>query len=365
MARLGGFHPAAADRVPPVPVPLAELIGNAHAFEDLEDFRQGIPALLREFVPADVAAYNEMDADPNGTWWTTDPHLTVSPELVARFTELAGENPVLAYVRKTRDGRPRRISDFLSRSEYHRLPLYRQFYGQINAEYQVALTLPSRPPIVIGLALTRSQADFTDREVRQLALARPHLIQAYRNAELAAAREATIRALEAGLEQVGTAVIVVDPHGRVDMATPTGRRLLAGGLGGPDKRISAQLIERLAARRAAGTPASEPLLVEHGDSMLSLRVLRGPEGGSEMLVIEPETSGLSVPALESLGLTRRQAEALRWIALGRSGRDAAERMGVSPRTVEKHLQAAYAKLGVGSSSEASATVWAAVGVRLP
>ena len=348
-----------------MPVPLAELIGNAHAFEDLEGFRQGIPALLREFVPADVAAYNEMDADPNGTWWTTDPHLTVSPEQVARFTELAEENPVLAYVRKTRDGRPRRISDFLSRSDYHRLPLYRQFYGQINAEYQVALTLPSRPPVVIGLALTRSQADFTDREVRQLALARPHLIQAYRNAELAAARESTIAALEAGLEGVGTAVIVVDRHGRVDMATPTGRRLLAGGLGGPDKRISAQLSERLAARREAGTPASEPLLVDHGESTLSLRVLRGPEGGSEMLVIEPETSGLSVPALESLGLTGRQAEALRWIALGRSGRDAAERMGVSPRTVEKHLQAAYSKLGVSGSSEAAATVWAAVGVRLP
>lgn len=346
-------------------VPLAELIGNAHAFETLEDFRQGIPALLREFVPADVAAYNEMDADPHGTWWTNDPHLQITPEQVARFTELADENPVLAYTRRTRDGRPRRISDFLSRSEYHALPLYREFYGQIDAEYQVALCLPSRPPVVIGLALTRSQSDFSDHEVRLLGQARPHLIQAYRNAELAAAREATIAALEAGLEQVGTAVIVVDRHGRVDMATPTGRRLLAGGLGGPDKRISARLSEQLAARREARTPASEPLLVEHGEQLLSLRVLRGPEGGSEMLVIEPETSGLSVPALESLGLTRRQAEALRWIALGRSGRDAAQLMAVSPRTVEKHLQSAYAKLGVENSSAAAATVWAAVGVRLP
>jgi DNA-binding CsgD family transcriptional regulator len=351
--------------VPPVSVPLAELIGNAHAFEDLEGFRQGVPALLREFVPADVAAYNEMDDDPSATWWTNDPHLEITPEQIERFTALAGENPVLAYVRRTRDGRPRRISDFLSRREYHQLPLYREFYGQINAEYQVALTLPSRPPVVIGLTLTRSLNDFSDREVRLLGLARPHLIQAYRNAELAAARETTIMALEAGLEQVGTAVIVIDRHGRVDMATPTGRRLLAGGLGGPDKRISAELSGLLAARREAGTPASEPLLVEHGDRTLSLRVLRGPEGSSEMLVIEPETSGLSVPALEALGLTRRQAEALRWIALGRSGRDAARLMAVSPRTVEKHLQTGYAKLGVESASEAAATIWAAVGVRLP
>ncbi len=346
--------------------PLAELIGNAHAFETLEDFRNGIPVLLREFVPADVASYNEMDEDPLGSWWTSDPFLPVTPEQEQTFAELSGENPVLAYVRRTRDGRPRRISDFLSRREYHSLRLYREFYGQIEAEYQVALTLPSRPPVVIGLALTRSQEDFSDREVAALGSARPHLIQAYRNAELAAAREATIDALEAGLEQVGTAVIVVDGYGRVDMATPAGRRLLAGPLGAPNKRISAAAIAALAARREAGTPATEPLVLDGEDgSTISLRVLRGPEGGSEILVIEPETSGLSVLALEALGLTRRQAEALRWIALGRRGPDVARLMGLSPRTVEKHLQAAYERLGVSSSSEAAATAWAAVGVRLP
>ncbi|MBS1678516.1 MAG: hypothetical protein JST08_14160 [Actinobacteria bacterium] len=347
-------------------VPLAELIGNAHAFEDLEDFRQGIPALLREFVPADVAAYNEMDEDPSSTWWTSDPEVRATPEQLANFIELAEENPILAYTRRTLDGRPRRISDFLSLREYHALPLYREFYGQINAEYQVAFCLPSRPPVVIGLALTRADHDFSDREVLLLGAARPHLIQAYRNAELAAAREATIAALEARLEDVGTAVIVVDRHGRVDMATPTGQRLLAGPLGGPDNRLSAALTAQLAARREAGTPATEPLLVPSDDGRdISLRVLRGPEEGSEMLVIEPEASGLSVPALEGLGLTRRQAEALRWVALGRRGPEVARLLGLSPRTVEKHLQAAATRLGVNGAAEAAATVWAAVGVRLP
>lgn len=346
-------------------LPLAELIGNAHAFEDLDGFRRGIPALLREFVPADVASYNEMDEDPSATWWTNDPHLEVTPAQIQRFTALAGENPILAHTRRTRDGQPRRISDFLSSEEYHRLPVYREFYGQIEAEYQVALTLPSRPPVVIGLALTRSQSDFSDPEVRDLAVARPHLIQAYRNAELASAREATIAALEAGLEQLGTAVIVTDRHGRIDLATPAGRLLLDGRLGGSDNRLAADVRRRLADRRAAGTPASEPLLIDDGERQVSLRVLRGPEGESEMLVIEPETSGLSVPALEGLGLTPRQAEALRWIALGRRGPDAARVMGLSPRTVEKHLQGAYEKLGVETASEAAATAWAAVGVRLP
>lgn len=346
-------------------VPLAELIGNAHAFENLDDFREGIPVLLREFVPADVASYNEMDEDPDGSWWTTDPVLQVSPELASVFKELAGENPVLSSMRRTRDGRPRRISDFLTRAEYHRLPVYREFYGKIGAEYQCALSLPSRPPVVIGLALTRARTDFTDAEVGGLATARPHLIQAYRNTELAAAREATIVALEAGLEQVGTAVIVVDRYGRVDLATPAGQRLFDTRLGAVGGRLGPELVAALAARRAAGTPVTEPLVVGTGEDQVSLRVLRGPEDGSEMLVIEPEVSGLTVPALEGLGLTPRQAEALRWVALGRSGPDVARMMGLSPRTVEKHLHGAYARLGVGGASEAAATAWAAVGVRLP
>ena len=38
-----------------------------------------------------------------------------------------------------------------------------------------------------------------------------------------------------------------------------------------------------------------------------------------MLVIEPDVSGLTVPALEGLGLTRRQAEALRWLGRPQPG----------------------------------------------
>lgn len=349
-----------------MPAPLAELIGEAHAFEDLDSFRRGIPGLLRTFVPADRASYNEMDDDPGGSWWTVDPVIEVTPELEQTFAELAGENPVLDYMRRTRDGRPRRISDFLSLDAYHRTRIYREFYRHVGVEHQVALSLPSRPPVVIGLAMMRSEDDFTNPEVALLGAARPHLIQAYRNAELAAAREATIAALEAGLDRVGASVVVVDHYGRVDMATPSGRELLAGRLGATGDRLAADVTRELAARREAGTPASEPLVVEDGEGdSLSLRVLRGPEGGSEMLVIEPEASGLSVVALEGLGLTGRQAEALRWIALGRRGPDAAREMGISPRTVEKHLQAAYSKLGVANASEAAATAWAAVGVRFP
>ena len=347
---------------------LADLIGAAYAFGDIDAFRHGVPRLLREAVPADVGSYNEFDEDPARVWWTSDPHVPMSDELGERFGELAPENPVLAYIQRTRDGRPRRISDFMDSAAFHGTRIYREFYRHVGVEHLVGLALPSRAPFVIGLGLTRgADPDFSDAEVALLAAARPHLIQAYRQAELATTRSATIAALEAGLEALGSPVLVADDRGRVTMATPLARRLLQRRLGTPGdaRRLAPDVRDALARRRAAQTPATEPLLLPDGDTNLTVRVLAGPDRMTDLLIIEPGTAGLSVVALQGLGLTRREAEAVRWIALGRRGTNVAAVMGISPRTVEKHLENAYAKLGATSASEAAAAAWAAVGLRLP
>jgi DNA-binding CsgD family transcriptional regulator/GAF domain-containing protein len=347
---------------------LVDLIGAAYAFDDLDAFREGIPAALRASVPADVGSYNEFDDDPSRVWWTSDPHLPISDELGARFAELSPENPVLAHIARTQDGRPRRISDFLDRDAFHATRLYREFYRHVGVEQLVGMALPSPSPVVIGLGLTRDgDVAFSDEEVALLAAARPHLMRAYRQAELASTRSATIAALEAGLEALGTPVLVTDARGRVTMATPQARRLLVRrlGAGGSTTRLADDVRTALTRRHAADTPATEPLRLPDGERTLTLRVLRGPDLGTDLIVVEPGNAGLSVVALEGIGLTRREAEAVRWLALGRRGTDIADVMGISPRTVEKHLENAYAKLGVSTASDAAATAWAAVGVRLP
>jgi DNA-binding CsgD family transcriptional regulator len=50
--------------------------------------------------------------------------------------------------------------------------------------------------------------------------------------------------------------------------------------------------------------------------------------------------------LRSLGLTGRQAELLALAVEGHTSPEIGERLNLSPRTVEKHLDAAYARLGV-------------------
>lgn len=64
---------------------------------------------------------------------------------------------------------------------------------------------------------------------------------------------------------------------------------------------------------------------------------------------------------ENLPLTLRESEVLLWIARGKSNRDAGEILNMSPRTVNKHLEQIYAKLGVENRTAAAAVAMRVMG----
>jgi DNA-binding CsgD family transcriptional regulator len=62
-------------------------------------------------------------------------------------------------------------------------------------------------------------------------------------------------------------------------------------------------------------------------------------------------------ALTAAGLTAREAQVLGLVALGRASREAGEELGISERTVQKHLERSYAKLGTRTRAHAAARAW--------
>jgi DNA-binding CsgD family transcriptional regulator len=337
---------------------LLELVGEAYSFEDLAQYRHGILEIITRAVPCDRVGYNEIT--PDGAFGITVPDF--DPSLAPKFAELIYENPLLQRHAQTGDGRPYRISDLIDQATFHRLALYQEFYRHIGIEWQVAFTLPATAPLIVGIALTRTRADFTDREVQLLALARPHLMQAYRNAEMRGARTAMLVALEQGLDTLGQHVIVLDPGGRVEFATHGARRLLGDTVA--NSRGLPEAVRGWIAQHREPRAAAQPLLLHTGDGTVLVRLLPNKRTDRrEVLLLESGTDELSVLALRSLGLSARQAETLRSAALGLSTTQTAAGMGIAPRTVEKHLQHVYAQLGVRSLEQAAATAWAAVGIR--
>lgn len=57
-----------------------------------------------------------------------------------------------------------------------------------------------------------------------------------------------------------------------------------------------------------------------------------------------------------LALSRREAEVILWISRGKSSRDIADILDISPRTVDKHIEQIYNKTGLSSRAAAAATV---------
>lgn len=73
----------------------------------------------------------------------------------------------------------------------------------------------------------------------------------------------------------------------------------------------------------------------------------GPTGGD----------GAAVEGLRERGLTERQAQVLALVARGRSNRDAGAILGISERTVQKHLEHCYRVLALPGRSAAAEMVW--------
>src|SRR5665811_883465 len=91
------------------------------------------------------------------------------------------------------------------------------------------------------------------------------------------------------------------------------------------------------------------------DEQLRLQYM-GKLGPNEFLLRLAKDSNANAPAEFSseLGLTTREGEVLAWLAKGKTNRDIAQILGLSPRTVDKHLEQIYAKLGVENRTAAAA-----------
>jgi DNA-binding CsgD family transcriptional regulator len=71
------------------------------------------------------------------------------------------------------------------------------------------------------------------------------------------------------------------------------------------------------------------------------------------LIQKPRPPLLVGPGIEQLGLTPRETEVLRWVAEGKVTSEVGSILAISPRTVQKHLDRIYQKLGVEGRTAAA------------
>src|SRR5712692_4899539 len=95
---------------------------------DLEAFPRQVVAGLRRVVPAPFGSYNEIDHRAAQISYVVEPAEARVPNLELIVRQYLHEQPVVAHYRRTGNGSPRKLSDFLTRKEFHRLTIYNENY---------------------------------------------------------------------------------------------------------------------------------------------------------------------------------------------------------------------------------------------
>jgi DNA-binding CsgD family transcriptional regulator len=96
-----------------------------------------------------------------------------------------------------------------------------------------------------------------------------------------------------------------------------------------------------------------PFLIEQTGRQLCIRLMPNAIGDQYVLQLEErEPQTFSIQALELIGLTKREAEVLFWVAKDKSNSAIAKVLGCSEGTVRKHLEHIHSKLGVQTRTAA-------------
>ncbi|MGI4878989.1 MAG: response regulator [Janthinobacterium lividum] len=153
------------------------------------------------------------------------------------------------------------------------------------------------------------------------------------------------------LDTTGGRVLSTDARGRIAWATIHTRTLLSE-VGAPGQEAVETLLNRMI---SMSRPGGAPELVDVGEVRLAIAYLGTDDGEAHLFSMTRNMEGNEVGTLQVVfGLTRREAEVLLWISRGKSNRDASEILNISARTVNKHLEQIFIKMGVENRAAAAA-----------
>lgn len=322
----------------------------------LEALRRRAVDIVTELVESTMVAWNEVDIDGReiAAVMSPPPDQFTPQErdaMGAAFIEHVGDHPVIAHYRRTRDGRPYAISDFLSAAAFHQTGIYRHFYRHLGAEDQLSFVLPD-PSLIIGIALNRARRGFSPRDRQVCNLLRPHLVQAYRSVEAATRMKRMTSTFQLAAAERGLGFIRVDDEGQPYEISVSAHSILHRFFVLHSTSSLPDEISGWLARDRGRTSPAELVLYRSDGRRLIVHRAPAPSGDLLLLSEQPKRP----LDTRTLGLTTREAEVLALVREGLATKRIASAIGISPRTVDKHIQHALDKLGVRTRMQAIALI---------
>jgi|GEM_PF-5805659 len=308
--------------------------------------------VVRSLIDCDIASFNDMllstqqyraIAEPSegrGTRSTRD-----------AFARYVHQHPILRHRRATQTNQPLRLCDVPGGDDFEHTDLYAGLYAPLDLHYQLTVTLPAPPDVVLVYALSRSReaGEFTDRDVAVLSALRPHLVMHHR----AVVQRAMSSALAGEVAGAGWLVLLVDRAGTISSAseTPATAQLA------PGQPLPVELRDQIEALHSE----EESILSVELDGQLWRCIVRAMEVGPSVVIARPVESPITTMTatlqMKDAGLTARQIEVAHLLAdTGGTNSQLARALDISESTVKKHLESVFMALGVDNRAAAIVTL---------
>jgi DNA-binding CsgD family transcriptional regulator len=303
--------------------------------------------------------------DESAVRWST---VVVSPAIpnwdqaVAVLQNHAHEHPIVTNAARNNFPHAIRTSDLQSLREYRRTGLYVDFFRVhlMKTDRQLGFVAKPSPTLSIGASVNRRGRDFSAEECTLMEYLRPHLLQAYITAQIWTRAPAKIQGeRECASSVAGGELCQINKNGKIEWMTAGVESILARFFDQEPRhrdRLPLALVERLRQVIHANprTMATRSWEYAREDATLRIKIAAHPtEGYWQILLIEENTDKSVEQLANQYRLSKREGEVLLWMSQGKTNAEIALILGVATRTVEKHVERLFSKLGVYNRNAAT------------
>lgn len=310
---------------------------------------------IRQALPFDRACWHTVDPGTVLLTGSVNQGVSCSGAWLAEHEYLIEDVNKWSFL--ARSGKLAGASSLATHGDLSRSPRHRshEAYG-IEDELRGSFVADGNYWGAAGFLRDRGEPWFTDEDVRFLASLSEPLAEGLRRAlvSMATVEDAS---------KDGPGVVIFDERGDVLFISPAAERWIEQlqEVPSPPSAAASRIVQIVAASARALGPEDDPLELRarcrartaSGSWLLLYGTrLSGGAAGHTAVIVQPASVSEVAPLVAlAYGLSGRECEVARLCIQGRSTKEMAQTLNVSPYTVQDHLKSIFVKTGVRSRGE--------------
>ncbi|WP_292918534.1 helix-turn-helix transcriptional regulator [Nitrosomonas sp.] len=343
---------------------LSVFVRDLYQLRPHDEFTTHLIDSLPSITEGEFTSYNEFVVGSPTVIYKSDqlPHCPNPLHYAKILEDNLHEHPVVAHFLRTNDKSAHTFSDFISARKFQATTLHNEFYKPLKMSFLLFMGLRAGKRM-LSISRHRNDREFPHRAKTTFNAIHPHIQQALANSLAVTRMHNELEAFHKASDNGQQGVIYVTGRGRMRFASLHARQLLKeyGLETGPASdflpthlRDWLSHLRKMVEWRDDVPSVTAPLVIKGESGQLTIR--RIGQGLNDVLLFEEQQTIPSLNQLRHFGLSKRELEVLGWVARGKTNPEIGQILNISRRTVQKHLEHVYLKLGVENRMAAVAFI---------